>query len=65
MVNVELIEQLRKSHGYTQKQMGVAIGCKSKTAYQNKINGSVRWNISDISAICRLFSLEPNDLILI
>ena len=63
MVNVELIEQLRKEHGYTQEQLAIKLGYNSKATYNLKIKGSRQFSVEDVVNICKVFQLEPNDLI--
>jgi transcriptional regulator with XRE-family HTH domain len=63
MINVELIEQLRKEHGYSQRQMAKLMGYDSHAAYNRKINGERAFLIEDIIILCKLYQLEPNDLI--
>ncbi len=65
MVNIELIEQLRTEHGYSQRQMAKLMGYESHAAYNRKINGERAFLIEDIIAICKMFMIEPNELIII
>ena len=64
MANINFIEQLRMQHGYTQEQMAIKLGYGSKSTYNCKIKGIRQFTIEDIVAICKIFQLEPNDLIL-
>ena len=63
MININLIEELRVNHGYSQEQMAKLLGYESRTAYNTKIKGKREFSIADMVAICKIFSLEPNDLI--
>ena len=65
MVNIKLIEELRKQHHYSQEQIAKLLGYESRTAYNYKIKGSRDFSIEDIIAICNLFQLTPNDLIIL
>lgn len=65
MVNVTLIEQLRKEHGYNQEQFSKLLGYETRTAYNTKIKGKREFSINDIVVICKIFSLEPSDLIIL
>ena len=65
MVNINLVESLRKQHGYNQETFAKMLGYESRTAYNTKIKGKREFSITDIVAICKIFSLEPNDLITI
>ena len=63
MVNIQLIEQLRKEHGYNQEDFSKMLGYKTRTAYNKKIKGVNDFSINDIVTICKIFSLELSDLI--
>lgn len=65
MVNIARIESLRKQHGYSQEQMGQFLGYESHNAYGRKVRGKRDFSIEDIIAICNLFQLTPNDLIIL
>lgn len=65
MINIELIETLRKQHGYTQEDMAIMIGYKTRSAYNRKIKGVRDFTIEDIANLCKLFQLELNELIII
>ena len=64
MVNIQLIEQLRQSHGYTQEQIAIMIGYESQAAYSRKVKGRRQFTIDDIIALCRIYNVELNDLII-
>lgn len=64
MTNTSLIEQLRMEHGYTQDQLAIKLGYSSKSTYNCKIKGSRPFTLEDIVRLCKLFQLEPNDLII-
>ena len=65
MINIQLIEELRIQHGYSQEQMAAVIGYDSHAAYNRKIKGKREFSIEDVVNICKEFNLEPNDLIVI
>lgn len=65
MININLIEQLRKQHGYSQAQMGEFLGYESHTAYGRKVRGTRDFSIDDVIKLCKLFSLTPNELIVL
>ena len=64
MVNIELIEKSRKQHGYSKEQMSSLMGYEAKATYTRKSNGMRQFTIEDIAKLCSLFSLTPNDLII-
>lgn len=64
MLNIELVEQKRSEHHYSQRQMAKLLGYDSHAAYQRKVKGERQFTIEDIVKICNLFQLEPNDLII-
>lgn len=64
MVNIELIEKTRLQHGYSKEQMSGFLGYEAKATYTRKSNGMRQFTIEDIVAICKLFQLELNDLII-
>lgn len=63
-VNIQLIEELRLEHAYSQEQIAILLGYKSHTAYCYKINGKRDFSIEDIVKLCKLFSLELSDVII-
>lgn len=63
MINIQLIEELRMQYGYTQEQLAIKLGYNSKATYNLKIKGSRQFSVEDIVNICKVFQLEPNDLI--
>ena len=65
MINIELIETLRKQHGYTQETIANMIGYESRAAYNRKIRGLRDFTIEDIVALCKVFQVELNELIII
>lgn len=65
MVNIQLVEELRLSHGYNQEQLAVKMGYNNKSTYNCKIKGSRQFTIYDVVKLCEIFQLEPNDLIII
>lgn len=65
MVNIELLETLRKQHGYTQEKVAIMIGYESGAAYNRKIRGMRDFTIEDIAKLCKLFQVEVNELIVI
>ena len=64
MVNIELIEKSRKQHGYSKEQMSSLMGYEAKATYTKKSIGMRQFSIEDIAKLCSLFSLTPNDLII-
>jgi DNA-binding XRE family transcriptional regulator len=64
MVDINKIEELRIEHGYSQEQLAKMIGYGSRSTYNCKIKGSRQFTIEDIVNICKVFELEPNDLII-
>lgn len=65
MVNIKLIEELRKKHHYSQEQVAKLLGYESRTAYNYKIKGARDFSIEDIVKLCNLFQLQVNELIII
>ena len=65
MINTQLIEELRTKNGYTMLELAIKMGYQSKTAYQHKLKANARWNTDDIIAICKIFNVTPNQLIII
>lgn len=65
MVNIQLVEELRLSHGYNQEQLAVKMGYNNKSTYNCKIKGSRQFTVEDIVKLCTIFQLKPNDLIVI
>lgn len=65
MVNIQLVEELRLSHGYNQEQLAIKMGYSNKSTYNCKIKGSRQFTIDDVVKLCEIFQLEPNDLITI
>ena len=63
MVNIELIEESRKQHGYSKEQMSSLMGYEAKATYTKKSIGIRQFSIEDIVKICKLFQLELNDVI--
>ena len=63
MVDINKIEELRIKHGYSQEQMAIKLGYGAKSTYNGKIKGIRQFTIEDIVKICKLFMIEPNDLI--
>lgn len=64
MVNIKLIEEKRAEYAYSQEQIAKLLGYESHTAYNRKIKGKREFSIEDIAKLCSLFSLTPNDLIM-
>jgi DNA-binding XRE family transcriptional regulator len=64
MVNIQLIEELRIQHGYSQEQFAIMIGYGSRSTYNCKIKGTRQFSIEDVVKICKVFELQPNDLII-
>lgn len=64
MVDINKIEELRIEHGYSQEKLAKMIGYSSKSTYNLKIKGSRQFSIEDVVNICKVFHLEPNDLII-
>lgn len=64
MVDINKIEELRMEHGYSQEQLAKMIGYSSRSTYNCKIKGSRQFTIEDVVNICKVFELEPNDLII-
>lgn len=64
MVNIELLEQKRAEHSYSQGQVAKFMGYESHTAYQRKITGARDFTIADITNLCKLFQVELSDLII-
>lgn len=65
MINIQLIEELRIQHGYSQEQFATILGYGSKSTYNCKIKGSRQFSVEDVINICKEFQLQPNDLIII
>lgn len=65
MINIDLVESLRTQHGYSQEQMAKLLGYESRTAYNTKVKGKREFSINDLVAICKIFQLKPNDLIIL
>lgn len=65
MINIQLIEQLRKQHHYSQETIAKMMGYDSHVAYSRKINGIRNFTIEDVIKLCEIYQLEPNDLIII
>lgn len=64
MINKNLIEEKRIEHGYNQEKMAEFLGLTHRGAYCNKIKGARPFTVEEIIKICKLFQLEPNDLII-
>lgn len=64
MINIELIETLRKEHCYSQEVFAKMLGYESRTAYNTKIKGKREFSITDIVKICKIFDLELADVIM-
>ena len=64
MVNIKLIEEKRTEHSYSQEQIANLLGYESHTAYSRKISGKRQFTIEDVVKICKLFSLELSDVIM-
>ncbi len=65
MLNTTFIEQLRQNQGYTQEQIAIMLGYNTQAAYSKKIKDAKRFTIDDIIALCRIYNVEPNQLIII
>ena len=63
MINKDLIEAKRIEHGYSQEKMAELLGLGHRGTYCNKIKGTRPFTIEEIVKICKLFQLQPNDLI--
>ena len=63
MVNIQLIEELRIEHGYTQEQIAIKLGYGSRSTYNCKIKGLRPFTVEDVVNVCKIFNLQPNDLI--
>ena len=63
MINVQLIESLRLSRGYNQEKMANMMGYDTHTTYNRKIKGKRQFTVEDIVNLCKIFQIEPNDLI--
>lgn len=65
MFNIKLMEDLRQEHHYTQEQMAKMLGYESRTAYNYKLKGKREFTVEDVIAICNIFDVTPNQLIII
>ena len=65
MVNTQLIEELRARQGYTMLDLAIKMGYQSKTAYQCKLKSNTKWSANDIIALCKIFNVEPNQILII
>lgn len=65
MVNIQLVEELRLSHGYNQEQLAIKMGYSNRSTYNCKVKGARPFTVEDIVKLCEIFQLEPNDLITI
>ena len=63
MVNTQLIENLRMEHHYSQEQIAKMLGYDSHAAYSRKIKGQRQFTVEDVVALCKIFQLELNELI--
>lgn len=64
MVNIQLIEELRLSHGYNQEQLAVKMGYNNKSTYNCKIKGKRQFTVDDVVKLCEIFQVELNELII-
>ena len=64
MIDVQLIEQLRREHGYSQEKLSEIMGY-THSVYGKKVRDTKKFTIEDIVKLCEIFQLEPNDLIII
>lgn len=62
-VNIELIEQLRKSRGYNMEQMAVKLNYSSRATYCNKINRHRSFTLNDLLKVSMIFDIELSELI--
>ena len=65
MLNVEIIEAKRIEKGITKSNMSFLMGYKSRPTYLLKVTGERGWVLSDVSALCKILDLEPNDIVLL
>ena len=45
--------------------MSFLMGYKSRPTYLLKVTGERGWVLSDVSALCKILDLEPNDIVLL
>lgn len=64
MINIELIESTRISHGYSQEVLSEKMGY-THSVYGKKVKIPSRFTIEDIVKLCHIFSLELSDLIIL
>ncbi len=65
MVNTQLIEELRQRQGMTQEQIAIRLGYNTQGSYSKKIKDAKRFTIEDVAKLCKIFDVEPNELIII
>ena len=64
-INIELIETLRKQCGYTQEEISNLMGYGFGSTYNRQINSKREFTVNDIVNLCKLFSIELNELIIL
>jgi transcriptional regulator with XRE-family HTH domain len=62
MLNVQLVESLRLSQGYSQEALSEKMGY-THSVYGKKVRCVRKFTIEDIAKLCKIFNVEPNDLI--
>lgn len=63
-VNIELIEQLRKSRGYSMEQMAAKLNYNSRATYCNKVNEHRNFTLNDLLIVSMIFDTELSELII-
>lgn len=64
MVNIQLIETLRKNRGYSQEYLSEIMGY-THSVYGKKVRDTKKFTIEDVAKLCKIFNVEPNQLIII
>ena len=64
MVNIDLLERLRKLYRYSMEDVGVYLGANSYRYYQYRLTKVESFSIKDISMLSKLYGLTPNDLMI-
>jgi DNA-binding Xre family transcriptional regulator len=65
MVNTELLESLRAEKGLTCEDIAFSLGYACRSAYCKKLyNRGSKFTLQDIMKLCKIFNLEPNDLLI-
>lgn len=57
------LRNLRLKHNYSQKYVAKQLGYKSANAVWHKENGYNNYNVEDLKALCKLYNINPNQLL--